>query len=261
MTAGRHILLVILLMLLPATATAHTLLTAADLGRLSFHPHPGAALPLQLIARDESGAAVPLGRYFGKHPVVLVLEYLHCPGLCGVTMGNLAVALDQAALAAGRDYEVVALSIDPREDATEARSAKAQYTAQSRNAAAWHFLTADQSTIASVAEAVGLDYRYDPASDQYAHPAGFVIASPDGRIARYMLGVDYAPDRVRDAVLAATTGEVAAPVSTFLLLCFGYDPQRGPYNFAIGIALRVGVVLAIVGVAAMVVSLERARHG
>lgn len=221
----------------------------ADLG---FAQRPGAQVPLDIVFRDEQGRPVRLGDYVHGLPVVLVLEYLHCPNLCGLVLGNLALALQgltHAEMRAGRDYQVVAISIDPRETPADARAAHEKYAPRFSETAAWHFLTGDAAAIKAVADSVGFRYRYDKLIGQYAHPSGVTILSPSGRVARYILGLDYRPVDLRLGLTEAEAGEVSAPASQLLLLCYCYDPQTGRYSLAVHRLLQGAGLLTVLLIA------------
>lgn len=249
--------------LAPMPSHAQAAFTAQQLADLSFRQHPGAPLPLDAALLDEHGRTVRLGTFFSGKPVILVLDYLHCKTLCGFVLGNLAQSLAQVPLVAGKDFAVVALSIDPRETPADARTAKAHYLARDRDAtgAGWHFLTGAAGDVQRVADAVGFPYRYDKGADQFAHPAGFAVAAPDGTIARYVLGVDYAPLDLRLALAEAGRGTISSPVNDLLLLCYCYDPETGRYGPAIGNAMRLAGGLTVLALVAMVVRLGRSRRG
>ena len=240
-------------------AAGYSTLSADAVKDLSFRQHPGARLPLDAAFRDESGALVRLGDFFRGKPVLLVLEYLHCKTLCGFVLQDMGRALAQSSLAVARDYQVVAISIDPRDGPEEARTAKARYVDRFGNAgeAGWHFLTGTERPIAEVADAVGFPYRYDNGIDQYAHPAGLIVAAPDGTIARYLLGLDYRPLDLRLALTEAAAGTIASPASELLLLCYCYDPGTGRYSLAINNITRVLCGATVLGVGILVVRLAR----
>jgi protein SCO1/2 len=247
-----------------APVPAQAALTQAQLGDLAFRQHPGAELPLDAALVDEQGRGVRLGDFFAaRKPVVLVLDYLHCKTLCGFVLGGLAQALARLPLAAGKDYAVVAVSIDPREGAADGRAARARSLARTgqAEAAGWHFLTGEKTTVRRIADAVGFPYRYDPELDQYAHPAGFVVASPDGTIARYILGVGYEPGELRSAIAAAAEGRVAAALNRLLLLCYGHDPRQGRYTPEIELAAILANLAAVLGLVAVIARLYRRRNG
>jgi protein SCO1/2 len=255
-------MVLLLATLAAAPSRAEAPFTAQQLAALSFHQHPGAALPLDAVLSDEEGRRVRLGDFFAGKPVILVLDYLHCKTLCGFVLADLAQSLARAGRAAGMNFSVVAISIDPRDTPVEARAARAQYHVQESHAdgAGWHFLTGGADEVRRVADAVGFPYRYDEDADQFAHPAGFVVAAPNGSIARYILGIDYAPLDLRLALAEAGRGAISSPVNDLLLLCYCYDPATGRYGPAIGNALRIAGGLTVLTIMAMVARLLRSRR-
>ncbi len=238
--------------------------SAADFSGLAFQPHPGARLPLGLRLADEHGRAVPLGKFFVGNPVLLVLEYLHCKTLCGLALGALASALDRVPLDAGRDFQVVAISIDPRDTPADAAAAKAKYLAIYRHpdaAAGWHFLTGPRAIVERIAAAVGFPYRYNAALDQYMHPVGFVLAAPNGAISRYLLEIDPTPADLQTALGGAAEAEVQGPLSRLVLWCHGEDPLLGPYTVPIETAFAVINLAAMAGGIVVFSAIWRRRHG
>ncbi len=240
----------------PPSRAAPSSLAPADFAKLGFDQKPGAQVPLDLVLTDESGTAVPLHRFFHGVPVLLVLDYLHCPGLCGLVLGNLAQSLGKASLAPGRDVEILAVSFDPHETPADAARAKAEYEARFGTAARWHFLTGSKAAIAGLTNSVGFRYRFDPAIGQFAHPSGLTVLTATGTVSRYLLGVEAQPLALRLAVTEAGEGAVAAPAAHLLLLCFSYDPRTGRYTplvmrlteiacAATALALAGGVSLAL----------------
>ncbi len=227
-----------------------------------FRQHPGGQLPLDTALRDETGQTVRLGNYFGRRPVILILEYLHCPNLCGLVLGGTVATMAQAHLQPGRDVEFVAISIDPHETPADGASARGTYMARfggknDPSASGWHFLTGSEPAVRRIADAVGFPYRWDPALRQYAHPAGFVVATPDGRISRYMLGLQPTPDALKSAVATAASDKVQPPVHPLLLLCFGYDPQPGTVQAAVIHALRIVGAVSVLICLLLIVRLAR----
>lgn len=240
--------LVIAALVLLAGAPAEGSIQPSQFADFAFHQHPGAQLPLDATLRDESGRAVPLGTYFGGKPVVLIMEYLRCPNLCGLELGRIVAEMKEQHLEPGRDLQFVAVSIDPREKPSDGLAARADYMARlgSRSAAGWHFLTGDAGQVKRVAGAIGFPYEYDSSIDQYAHPAGFVVATPDGRIAQYILGFQSKAGELRSAVRSAAAGTTQPAAYPLLCLCLGYDPQPGTVQAAVlGIVRWVSIALAL----------------
>lgn len=250
----------LLLLAAAAPATAQSPFTAGQLSDLSFHQHPGAMLPLDTPLTDESGKQVSLGSFFNHdRPVVLVLDYLHCRTLCGFVLSDVAQSLDHVSLTAGKDFEVLAISIDPHDGPADSQAARRQYLARTAHPGGWHFLTGDDADIRRIASAIGFPYLYDADAEQYAHPAGITIAAPNGSIARYILGVDYAPLDLRLALTEASHGAISSPVTALLLLCYCYDPATGRYTAQIDTAMRVFGGATVLGLAAMIARLSGVR--
>jgi len=257
--------LVVALFLLTWTANSvqaggQSAFTVRQLDGLVFHQHPGGALPLDTPLRDEDGRTGTLGSFFGHdRPVVLVLDYLHCKTLCGFVLSDLVQSLDSVPLTAGKDFDVLAISIDPHDGPADSRAARAQYLARTTHAGGWHFLSGDDGDIHRIAGAVGFPYLYDADADQYAHPAGITVAAPDGTIARYILGVDYAPLDLRLALTEAARGAISTPAAALLLLCYCYDPATGRYSAQIDTAMKILGGASLLGIAGMIARLSGVR--
>jgi protein SCO1/2 len=245
-----------LLLFVALDAHAQVIGNVAPPPQTGYAQHLGARLPLDAPLLDEHDRPVTLRRYFGAAPVVLVLGYFHCPNLCQTVGAGVLEALGGVTLAK-RDYQVVMVSIDPRENAALAARKKAEYAAADH---AWssrlHLLRGPAA--AQIARTAGFHYRYDRALDQYIHPAGFLIASADGRISRYFFGVRYAPRDVRLALVEAAHGRLGSPADHLLLLCSCYDPHAGRYTVRVMTVVRA---IALTLLAVLVVWLWRHRKG
>jgi protein SCO1/2 len=222
------------------------------LKQVAFEQNLNAPLPLDTALRDESGRAVTLGDYFGKKPVVVLFVYFECPMLCKVELNGLVRNLRTLSLSAGREFDIVTVSIDPREDAKLASAKKRNYVKWYDRPGAedgWHFLTGEEPAIRRLTGVAGFRYTYDARSDQYAHPAGLIVATPGGRISRYIYGVDFPANDLRLALVEASSGKIGSPVDRLLLTCFHYDPSTGRYNFAIMSVLRILATATALGLA------------
>jgi protein SCO1/2 len=211
-----------LLLLVSFAAAAHE-------SDVRFEPHPGASIPATLQFREAR-----LGDYFGAAPVVLVLGYSSCINLCGTTLEGTNEVLDAARLSPGRDYTALFVSIDPRDE-----------KAAPPRRPGWHFLTG-AAAAGELAQAVGFRYRFDKASGEFAHPAGFVVLTPQGRVSRYFEGVRFEPAELKRALVEASNGEARGGFSGFLLRCF-HDPENGRYTATVLGAVRIAMIAFLLG--------------
>jgi len=202
-----------------------------------------AQVPLDLKFNDEAGRSLPLSTYFtGKKPVIFTLVYYRCPMLCSEILTGLEGALKAVTLDPGKDFEVVAVSFDPK-DTPEIAAAKKQSYLRRYNrpdtANGWHFLTGDEANIKALTDAIGFHYKYDPVTDQFAHASAIMIATPEGRLSKYFYGVEYGPRDIRLGLVEASNNKIGTPVDQILLFCFHYDPASGKYGALTMNSLRV----------------------
>jgi len=208
----------------------------------------GQPLPLDAILADESGRAVRLGRFFGGRPVVLVLAYYNCPMLCTHVLNGLVSSLRVVPFDAGKEFDVVAVSFDPRDRPADAAAKKAPYVEEYGRpgaAAGWHFLTGGAASVERITRAVGFEYRYDESIGQFAHASAVYVATPDGRLSRYFYGIEYAPRDLRLALVEASNRRIGSPVDQLLLFCYHYDPKLARYSAAVLDVVRLGGVIAV----------------
>lgn len=222
----------------------------------------GESLPLDITLRDENGSAVKLGTYFGERPVVLSLVYYKCPMLCNQVLNGLTSALDVVSFDIGKEFDVVTVSFDPRETSELARNKKETYMQWYKRPGAaegWHFLTGDKESIDKLTDAVGFHYKFDQSTDQFIHASGIMIVTPQGKLARYFYGIDYAPKDLRLGLIEASNNKIGNPVDRLLLYCYHYDPAAGRYGAAIMNILRAAGLFTVAGVVAMLWLLRRRR--
>ena len=221
---------------LPPAATTQGLGARADLEQ-----HLGSKIPLDLTFTDETGHPVALRQYFGQRPVVLQMGYNHCWLMCDVVTGALVRSLQDIRLNPGTDFNVLFVSIDPAETWQLSAKKRADYIrsyGRSKTGPGWHFLTGQAPQIQALAAAVGYHFFYDPPSQQFAHPSGLMVATPDGVLSKYFYGVEYDPHVLRQAILDAAGGTIGSHVQALLLLCYHWNPLTGKYGLLISRVLK-----------------------
>ncbi len=221
-------------------------------------------VPLNLVFRDEAGQSVALRDYFDGRPVILALVYYDCPMLCSQVLNGLASSLDVLPFDAGKEFTVITVSFDPRETPALAAAKKETYMRRYKRAGAaagWRFLTGDPASIAGLAQAVGFRYTYDAEKNQYAHASGVMVLTPQGKLARYFYGIEYAPRDVRLALVEASAGRIGSPVDQLLLYCYEYDPVTGKYGAIVMRFVRLGGVVTVAGLLSLMWLLRRRDAG
>jgi protein SCO1 len=207
-----------------------------------------AQVPLDLKFRNEKGDTVALASYFRTKPVILSLVYFRCPMLCTQVLNGMVETFKTLNFTAGQEFDIVTVSIDPAEQPELAAEKKEQYVAEYGRAgvaAGWHFLTGDKASIEKLAAAVGFKYVYDPNSQQFAHGAGIMIATPQGRLARYLYGIEYGAKDMRFGLMEAAKGKIGSPADKILLLCYHYDPTTGKYGLVVANLLKGGGIVMV----------------
>lgn len=226
----------------------------AELRGIEIEERLGQKVPLDTALVDQTGAQVKLADYFATgRPVILVLNYYSCPTLCSLVLNGLVDGMRKLEFSVGKEYQVVSVSIDPREKPELAKSKRAAYftslgaeRTQGLTDAGWPFLTGPESATAAIASAVGFHYRYDAATNQYAHAAGIFVLTPDGRVSRVLYGIQFSARDLRLALVEASQGGIGSPVDRLLLFCYHYDPQTRRYGLTPMGLMRVSGVLTVV---------------
>ncbi|HET6806392.1 MAG TPA: SCO family protein [Frateuria sp.] len=243
----------LLVLLMPVARATRAPPPPADLSqRAGFDQRLGAEVPMDARFVDADGAPVDLRTLAEGKPLLLALGYYRCPNLCDVVLNGMAHTLGGLDLRPGRDFAVAFVGIDPAETPADARHAQAMLAHRHPDAHVprWHFLTGEPAAIGALARAIGFRYFYDERLHQYAHAAGLVVVTPDGKVAQYFFGVSWPPASLRLALVNASHGGLGSLVDRLVLLCCGYDPTTGRYSLAIGRTMQVlGVafVLALAG--------------
>jgi protein SCO1/2 len=230
------------------------------LQQVAFEQRLDSRLPLDLWFKDEDGRDVQLGDYFGSRPVVLAFVYYECPMLCTQVLNGLTDMLTTLTESAGRDFDVVTVSFDPRETPVLAAAKKKAYLDRYRRDGAesgWHFLTGGEASIAALTSAAGFRYAWDEESQQFAHASGIVVVTPDGRLSGYFFGIQYAPRDVKFALMESSAGRIGSLVDQLLLYCYHYDPVTGSYSFVALNAVRLGGAVTVIALLGFVVAALR----
>ncbi len=228
----------------------------------------GNKLPLSAAYANSAGKTVSLGQYFGKRPVVLAEVYFSCGMLCPQVMHGAALALKQTGLKAGRDYDVVVASFDPKDTPQQAAAEKQRFLDWLGDQSAGtgvHFLTGPQTSIDALSNATGFHYVRVQGPDgkmtQFAHSSVVMVATPDGRLSKYFSGIQYEPRDLRLAVVEASNRKIGSAADLFLLYCCSYNPSSGRYSVAILRVLGLAGAVTILIVLGMLFLLTRKPRG
>ena len=217
-------------------------------------------IPLDLVFKDETGDAKPLRVYFGDKPVLLSLVYFKCASVCPMSMRETTLALSRLPLKPGTDYNVLVVSFDPKDTPEAAAEQKVKYSKEFRREGfgdGFHFLTGSQDAISKLTEAVGWKYAWDQRTQQFAHAAGIMVATPEGKLSRYFYGIAYASPDVRMALVEASQHKIGSPADYILLFCFHYDEIQGKYTLAITNILKLAGALTVLLLGGLIYILMR----
>ena len=234
------------------------------LQNVGIEQHLDEQIPADLNFRDETGKPVRLGDYFGKKPMILNLVYYNCPMLCGEVLSGLEGALRVLKFDVGKEFDVLTVSFDPRETPDMATRKKAEFLKRYGRAGAaegWHFLTGPQESIDALTKAAGFQYQYDPKTGQFAHATAIMILTPEGKIAQYYYGVDYAPKDLRLGLIQASENKIGTLADQVLLYCYHYDPTTGKYGAIISRVLKLAGIATLLGLGILMTVLIRLGSG
>jgi protein SCO1/2 len=233
-------------------------------GKVAIAQKLGAQVPLDLQFRDETGEIVRLKELFNHgRPVLLNFVYYRCPMLCPMVLEGMSESLTHLKFDIGKQFDVITVSIDPRDKATDAARLKEKsirHYGRLDSAPGWHFLTAHETAIKQLTDAVGFQFAYDSRTDQFAHGAAVLVLTPDGRASRYFYGFEFKPRDLRLAIVEASEGKVGSVSDQFLLMCFHYDPVTGKYSrnaMTFARAGGVATLLALGGFIGVMIRKER----
>ena len=230
------------------------------LQKVSFDQKLGAQLPLDLKFRDEYGNQIALGQYFHQKPVILSLVYYQCPMLCTQVLNGMVSSFLPLSFSAGKEFEVVTVSFDPRETPEMAAAKKETYLKRYGRASAWdgwHFLTGDKASIDALTEAVGFHYAFDPKLNQFAHASGIMVITPAGKVAQYYYGIEYSPRDLRLGLIEASKNKLGTLADQVLLYCYHYDPSTGRYGAIALRMVRVGGAATVLLLGGFIIAMWR----
>ncbi len=234
---------------------------------VGYEPRLGQSLPLDAMLTDETGASVPLSSYFAgasaRRPVLMIFYYQSCPMLCSLQLESVVASLKGTKFLVGRDFTFLAVSMDPNDTVPGSLKAKRKVTnayGQSGSEAGFHFLTGTAENIKRITSAAGYRYYYDEESKQWAHATGVLLMAPDGRMARYLPGIEPFPKDLQFALIEASEGQIGTVVDRVVLYCYQYNEASGRYGAAIMRTLRLSALGTMIALASFVIlSLRRER--
>ena len=217
----------------PASAPDHTEEAPKRLKGVDVIEHLGDAVPESLAFKDQDGKSVTLGQYLhGGVPVILTFNYSSCPMLCSLQLTAFVEGLKKLQYSPNKQFRIVTVLLDPKETNDTARRFRSRYLSQYNRPgteAGWNFLTGSDENIHALAKAVGFTYNYNEVRAEYVHPAVLTLLSPDGRVARYLYGIEYPEKTLRLGLVEASEGRVGTSLDRLVLYCFHYDSAEGRY--------------------------------
>jgi len=230
------------------------------LKHVGIEQHLNQQIPPGLRFRDESGQPVELADYFGRKPLILNLVYYQCPMLCGEVLSGLVTALRILKFDVGQEFDVLTVSFDPRDTPEIAAAKKAELLKRYGRpgaAAGWHFLTGTESSIDALTQSAGFEYEYDPKIQQFAHATAILVLTPQGRIAQYYYGIEFAPRDLRLGLVQASESKIGTIRDQVLLYCYHYDPDQGKYGAIISRILKLAAAATILLLGTFLIAMFR----
>jgi len=254
--------LLIACLLFPLSAGAQAVQdNITELRKIDIIEHLGDTIDLNLRFTDDNGREIQLGQFFHQgEPVVLVLGYYECPMLCNLVFNGLSAGVQQLEWKPGTDFQMLTVSINPRDNYQLAHAKRINYLADMGATGVdpgWMFLVGDESQSQELADEIGFKYYYDRSNKQYAHPAAVYILTEDGRISRYLYGIEFKPQDLRLSLLEASEGRIGNTIDRLILYCFHYDPEAKGYVLFAGNVMRLGGVVTLIVLGGLLIVLWR----
>jgi len=216
----------------------------SQLDSIDVIEHPGESIPLDLTFINDRGETVKLGDYFNRgKPVILTLAYYDCPMLCTLVLNGMSDGVRELGWSPGDKYQMITVSIDPKETSGLAAGKKKTYLDNLSIAVAgdgWTFMVGEESQSKTLADAIGFKYFYDKKNKQYAHPAAAFVLTEDGRISRYLYGIEFKSRDLKLALMEASEGKIGTTIDKIILFCYHYDPEAGGYVVFAANVMKLG---------------------
>ncbi|MDZ4723797.1 MAG: SCO family protein [candidate division Zixibacteria bacterium] len=220
-----------------------------QLQKIDIIEHLGDTIPLDLTFTDDLGQVVRLGDYFHKgKPIILTLGYYRCPMLCNLVMNGLNKGVKQLEWTPGDQFQMVTISINPEETPELALAKKQTYIVEFGKPGleqGWSFLVGKESQSQTIADAIGFKYFFDESRDEYAHAAAAFVLTEDGRISRYLYGIDFKERDLKLALIEASEGKIGSTFDRLILYCFHYDPDAQSYVLFAGNLMKIAGLLTV----------------
>ena len=241
-------------------ARAHDASRPIPLRDVEFDQKLNSQVPLDLSFTDERGIAVQLRQYLNGKPIILNFVYYKCRDLCPLLLDGVVRTLRAISFNIGEEFNVLTVSIDPRDNAALAAAQKKDFLGRYGRPGSergWHFLTGEDSAIRKLAEAVGFHYSFDPKTGEFAHATGIVLLTPAGKTSRYFYGIEFSPRDLRLGLVEASEGKIGTPIDQLLLFCYHYDPVTGKYGPFVTNLVRLGGVITVIALGAFILWMLR----
>jgi protein SCO1/2 len=199
--------------------------------QVGFEEKQGQYIDLNVRLVNEAGDTVLLKDVITK-PAILNLVYFQCAGTCSPLMWGVSKFIDGVDLQLGKDYDVITVSFDPTENIRLGINKKESYLStmkKKEEAKHWLFFVSDSSNIARLTKSVGFDYQ--KVNDQFVHPTGLIALSADGKIIRYLRGIEFLPFDIKITMIEAAKGKIGPSINRLLAVCYGYDSKGNQFVF------------------------------
>lgn len=219
-----------------------------DLESIKFEDKLGTKISGDLQFTDDDGKSIALGSLFNdSKPVLFAMVYYTCPGLCNFHLNGLVSVFKGMDMTAGKDFRVVAVSMNHRETPDVAKKKKENYLREygRREARDWHFLVGNEANVKELAREIGFHFTYNEESQQYAHASITYLLTSKGVIARTIAGIEFQPQTLRLGLIEASEGKIGSFVDQALMFCFQFDPTLNKYTIYAWNIMKIGATFTL----------------